>query len=148
SSLSSGNVLLTQGFQQPYVELTLLNLRAFFEGYYEAAVANGQPSGQMNDNGGTGGLLKKVGASPNYSDVDTVEISAMGATGSHVLIGSKKGIIDVGGHVTIQFGPEVIAGNSYFIRVRHRNAIETWSKNPVLFNRVTNYDFTTAANMA
>ncbi|MBL0097200.1 MAG: hypothetical protein IPP46_12470 [Bacteroidetes bacterium] len=34
-------------------------------------------------------------------------------------------------------------GNSYYIVVRHRNAIETWSKFPILFNgTAVTYDFT------
>lgn len=148
STLTAGNVQLTQGFQQPYVELSLLNLKAFIEGYYEAAVANGQPSGQMNDNGGLGGLLYKTGNSPTFNAVDTVTISAMNAASPYALVGSKKGIIDINGNVSVKFGPEVLPGQSYYIKINHRNTIETWSGSPVLFTSLTSYDFSTAANKA
>jgi hypothetical protein len=147
-TLTAGNVKLTQGFQQPYVELTVLNVKAFIEGYYEAAVANSQPSGQMNDNGGLGGLLYKTGNSPTFNAVDTVTISAMNATAPYALVGSKKGIININGNVSVKFGPEVLPGQSYYIKINHRNTIETWSASPVLFASITSYDFSTAANKA
>jgi len=34
-----------------------------------------------------------------------------------------------------------ILGNSYYIVVKHRNAMETWSKLPVTFSATTSYDF-------
>ncbi|MBK7886551.1 MAG: hypothetical protein IPJ86_04385 [Bacteroidetes bacterium] len=35
-----------------------------------------------------------------------------------------------------------IIGNTYYIVIRHRNAIEVWSKFPVLFNsNAVNFDF-------
>lgn len=148
STLTASNVILTQGFQQPYVELTVLNLKAYIEGYYEAAFQNLQPSGQMNDNGGLGGLLYKTGNSPNYNAVDTVTISAMNAVSPYALVSSKKGIIDINGNVTVKFGSEVLVGQSYYIKVNHRNTIETWSGSPVLFTKITSYDFSTAANKA
>jgi hypothetical protein len=48
----------------------------------------------------------------------------------------------------VQFGPAVSPGQTYYIKVNHRNVIETWSANPVLFSQTTSYDFTTSANMA
>lgn len=41
-----------------------------------------------------------------------------------------------------------LIGQSYYIVVRHRNAIETWSANPVLLNTFTQYDFTDAGSKA
>lgn len=42
-----------------------------------------------------------------------------------------------------------VSGTSYYIIVKHRNSIETWSAAPVTFvNGSTSYDFTTSANMA
>lgn len=41
------------------------------------------------------------------------------------------------------------AGTSYYIIIKHRNSIETWSANPVVFNPdTTAYDFTTALSKA
>jgi Dockerin type I domain len=40
-------------------------------------------------------------------------------------------------------------GNSYYIVLKHRNTLETWSANPVTITVGTNsYDFTNAANKA
>ena len=147
TTLSSTNNILTQGFQQPNEHLSL-NLKAYLEGYYEGGVINGQPSGQMNNNLGNGGLLKIVGLSTNINDVDWVTISAMSATTPYGLVGSAIGIIDVNGNVIVQFGREVIEAQSYYLKINHRNSIETWSASPVRLNRITNYDFTTAANKA
>mgnify|MGYP001190437485 FL=1 len=42
-----------------------------------------------------------------------------------------------------------LSDNSYYIVVKHRNSIETWSGNPVSFNNpLISYDFTTAASQA
>src|SRR5436190_22387024 len=39
--------------------------------------------------------------------------------------------------------------HSYYIAVHHRNAVETWSAAPLLFNNIImNYSFTNAANQA
>jgi hypothetical protein len=32
--------------------------------------------------------------------------------------------------------------------IKHRNAIETWSANPITISGITNYDFTTSASQA
>jgi hypothetical protein len=37
---------------------------------------------------------------------------------------------------------------SFYIGVRHRNAIETWSNNPVLMSALTTYNFSNALNKA
>ena len=36
----------------------------------------------------------------------------------------------------------------YYIRIRHRNSIETWTSTPVVIGATTNYDFTSAASKA
>jgi hypothetical protein len=45
--------------------------------------------------------------------------------------------------------PLVALNNNYYLVVKHRNTLETWSALPVnLIAPVTNYDFTTAASKA
>jgi hypothetical protein len=43
---------------------------------------------------------------------------------------------------------QVNSGSSYFIRIRHRNALETWSALPVVMQQNTVYDFAIADSMA
>ena len=40
------------------------------------------------------------------------------------------------------------SGNSYYIVVKHRNAVQTWSANPVLMSASTSYDFSNLAAKA
>ena len=97
------------------------------------------------NNGGNGGCLfvnSVFGSTTN--DVDTVFISAMSAGGSHTLISRQAGILKTNGNVVVAFNAPVVPTTSYFIRVQHRNALETWSALPVVFNTNTSYDFTTA----
>jgi hypothetical protein len=45
--------------------------------------------------------------------------------------------------------PRTMFNNEYFVVVKHRNSIETWSANPVLFNTASKlYDFTISAESA
>ena len=46
------------------------------------------------------------------------------------------------GVATISLPPNT-SGNSYYVVIKFRNAIETWSKNPVLITPITTYNFTT-----
>ncbi len=138
-TFSNGGNTLTQGFQQPYVNLTLLSLKAYLEGYYSG--------GGMMDNFSSGGCLFVTGVSANPLDADTVFVSAMDPV-THLAIDTKSGILKTNGTVSITFGSSVIPGNNYYIRVVHRNSIETWSAAPVLMSTSTSYDFTTAQNKA
>jgi hypothetical protein len=139
ATFTNGNNMLTQGFQQPSVSVVLMNLRAFLEGYYTG--------GGMMDNSGAGGCLYVTGQSANPLDADYVTVSAINPVTLNV-VDTKTAIMKTNGSVSFTFGNAVSAGSSYYIRVRHRNAIETWSANPVVMSANTSYDFTTAANKA
>ena len=85
--------------------------------------------------------------SPNPADVDDVTISAMDAV-TFLPIESKVGRLKTNGSITVSFSGPATAGTSYFLKLTHRNLVETWSKNPVLFTSITSYDFTTASTQA
>ena len=56
-------------------------------------------------------------------------------------------ILDINGNVNLVFPGS--QGHSYFIAIHHRNALETWSTFPVLFNAQTiNYSFADAIDKA
>ena len=135
STLQNGNVILTQGQQQPYVQLTILNLKMYIEGFYLSA-------GIMNN------CLNITGYSANPLDADSVTISVMNAASPYALKESQKGILKTNGDVTVKFSQAVIPNTSYYIKVNHRNTIETWSKNPVLLTQNTLYSFASNATQA
>ena len=119
----------------------ILSLKVFIQGFY-----NG---GGLMNNFGQGGCLYVVqvnGAS--YNDVDTIIVSAMQATPPYSEVDHKTAILHVDGSASVTFGPSVSPGNLYYISVKHRNSLETWSKNPVLCSALTNYDFTTSSDKA
>jgi hypothetical protein len=115
-----------------------LNLKLFIEGYYSG-------NGLMN-NYGYGGCLYVNGFSSDPNDVDTVNVSLMDTT-TLVLIESQTGILKTNGNITCTFSQRVI-GNAYYIKINHRNALETWSSTPILMNSITTFDFTTALSKA
>jgi hypothetical protein len=121
--------------------LVSLNLKLFLEGYYQPGIA----SGGLMDNGGSGGLLKVLGYSANVSDVDTVYVSVMNSI-TYALVEKKAGILKTNGSLSVTFSASVLAGTSYFIKVNHRNALETWSSAAVLLTSL--YDFTSLQNKA
>ncbi len=44
--------------------------------------------------------------------------------------------------------PGSFNGHSYYLVLKHRNSIETWSANPIGFNGNLNYDFTSSYDKA
>ena len=131
---SAGNFSVT-------TNLVTLNLKLYLEGYYQLGNAS---LGLMN-NDNVGGLLYLLGYSTNFNDVDTVIISAMNSV-THSIVDSKKGILKTNGTVHVTFGSSVLQGTVYYIKVNHRNAIETWSSVPVLLSNI--YDFTSMQSKA
>ena len=132
-TLTSANHMLTQGFQQPF-ELNLLNVKAFLQGYYAG-------SGQMQD------VLFNQGEYANASLIaDSITVELHNATSPYALAFQTRSTIKQDGNLSIK-GMGII-GQSYYIVLKHRNHIETWSANPVLLTENTLYDFSTAANKA
>lgn len=132
-TLTASNNMLTQGFQQP-LELNLLNVKAFLQGYYAGA-------GQMTD------VLYNEGEYANPSDVaDTVTVELHDANPPYALAFQTKSTMKQNGTVNVK-GLGVL-GQLYYIVLKHRNSVETWSANPVLMGANTNYDFSTSASQA
>lgn len=97
-----------------------LNLTAMIEGLYTG-------SSTMI------GLL-----SPTIADSIIVELH--NSTSPHALVQSYSTTISTTGLISVVV-PGVYIGNSYYIVLRHRNSIETWSKLPVTLSSITNYNF-------
>lgn len=83
----------------------------------------------------------------SLDEVDDLVIELRNAlTPSTVEFQELNAILYTNGYTGIQF-PNLAAG-SYYVVVKHRNAIQTWSANPVQVADILFYDFTTAASQA
>jgi len=132
TTLTSGSIMLTQGFQQSY-KMTL-NLKAYIEGYYVS-----------------GGMMKNVlyneGVTNNPgNECDSITIQLRQATSPYAVISESKQILNTNGTVT--FSGTASADMAYYIVIKSRNAVETWSKDPVMLTGNITYDFSTGTNKA
>ncbi len=133
--ISNANSQITQGLLQP--NNFTLNLKFYIEGFYTG-------NGLMN-NGGLGGCLYKLGASSNPNDVDSVRLTLIDKT-THEPIETSTAILKTDGTVNFYF--HGATEGYYFLKLNHRNSIETWSSNLVLLTNEGNYDFTLFQNRA
>jgi hypothetical protein len=79
------------------------------------------------------------------SDTVTVELRN---SATYTLVDQAKVLLNSSGNGTANFFSAADATN-YYIAVKHRNAVETWSANPQQFTGGTlSYDFTTASSKA
>ena len=102
-----------------------LNLKLFIEGYY---LGNG--------------IMHAVSDPLNHpAACDTVIVRLNNSTGTHAMIYAANVVIDTNGNGSLVI-PSGYYGNQYYISMKPRNALETWSKIPVSFNgSVVSYDF-------
>jgi hypothetical protein len=56
-------------------------------------------------------------------------------------------ILHNNGNITLTL-PGTVVGNSYYIALKHRNHLELWSAQPILFGATTNYSFADSLNAA
>ena len=117
-----------------------LNLKVLIEGYYTG-------SGLLNACVYLNGLLGYLPNVYSASDADTVFISLMD-TLDFSLKAMKAGILQANGNVNVSFTSPIATGLFYYIRIQHRNSLETWSSGPVMISPITTYDFTTNISKA
>lgn len=79
--------------------------------------------------------------------VDTVSIELRAPYPPYAVVETYQGVINSTGQMNCQFSGSVI-GQSYYIVVRHRNHLETWSDSAVLLSQNSTYDFSTMAGKA
>jgi hypothetical protein len=105
-----------------------LNISALIEGLYSG-------SGTMQ------AALYNAGINTDPTASDSVRIELHEATAPFGIVQSFSTILHTDGNASCVF-PASIYGGTYYVVLRHRNAVETWSKNAVLFNTaVRSYDF-------
>jgi hypothetical protein len=117
----------------PPLTAITVNLKLFLQGYYI-----------------DGGIMQPVlnnqavaGSGANETDTITVELHH---ETTFALIDTKQAVLLTNGTASATFTQPA---GSYFIAIKHRNTIQTWSAGPVSCVASTPlYDFTTAANKA
>jgi subtilisin-like proprotein convertase family protein len=105
---------------------TTLNLKVFIQGFYQ----------------GSSSMAEIV--APGKTDTITVQLR--NSTSPFGIAATATGVLNSNGTITLSY-PGFISGNSYYIAVRHRNSIETWSKLPVPFSGTTTFDFTVPGSL-
>lgn len=101
--------------------ITTLNLTAQIEGFYNIT---------------TNKLIR-----------DTVKVYIRNINSPYTIDDSTKSVLDSNGNGS--FNLNAVIGNLYYVVVKHRNSIETWTKQGVLFTSTpVNYDFTIAASQS
>ena len=72
-------------------------------------------------------------------EVDSVVVELHDAITPFGLVETDTKVLKVDGTIQLHFSTAILNG-SYYIVVKHRNAIETWSKVPVTFSSITTFD--------
>lgn len=111
-----------------------LNLKAYIQGLYIG-------SGLM-----ISAPFSSDGISP-LSIADTITIELRDTTASHVIVYSSKCTLDTAGNVNVIF-PASANGGKYYIVIKHRNSISTWSSNPINFGSLNSYNFSISGTQA
>ncbi len=92
-------------------------------------------------------VLLNAAQSFSSNVTDSIEVALHETTGSYNQIFKQKGIVDINGNIQLNIPPTTL-NNNYYLVVNYKNAISTWSKNPVTMSAITNYDFSVAATQA
>ncbi|MEP7165178.1 MAG: reprolysin-like metallopeptidase [Ferruginibacter sp.] len=111
-----------------------VNVKLFLQGYYNAGSGIMQPV-----------LNNESVPSSLATETDTIIVELHHQT-THALIDTKKVVLLTNGTASATF---IQPAGSYFIAVRHRNTLQTWTTAPLACTSSTPlYNFTTAANKA
>ena len=102
-----------------------LTVRLFIEGIY-------------NGNGFMDLPLVNSGLSGNAQHADSVTLLLVSPNELNNIAFSGKSLLRSNGNSTLLL-PGWVLGNSYYIVIRHRNSIETWSKSPISFSTENTY---------
>lgn len=114
-----GTAVSSTAFTVPPLTATL-NVSAFVEGMY---LTGGSMTGAL---------------SPSQSD--TLFLSLRSTTSPYASVVAVAAPMNLSGQVSVQL-PGSCIGNAYYLVVRTRNSLETWSKLPVSINSTTSYSF-------
>ena len=109
-----------------------LNLKAFIEGFY---------LGNQSMNA----VIDPV-VYPLLCDTITVLLAE--STSPYAIVASDRNVLSIDGNGQFSF-TGLNSGSSYYVIVRHRNSLETWSSGTISFtNSIASFDFTTSSTQA
>ena len=113
-----------------------MQVKSFLEGYYTE-------SGTMMS------TLYDLGLSTDPTATDSMEINLWSpdSLSNTTPIHSQKVLLHTNGSMTLSL-PASLLGNSYYLALKHRSSVETWSATPLLISSSNQYDFTTNINAA
>lgn len=111
---------------------SVLNLKLFMQGYY---ISNGTMQSALYNQSETS----------NMSLTDSVNVILYEAVYPHSAVASKRVVVHTDGTATCIFPPLM---GSYYVGIKNRNTLYTWSSNPVALGQIAAmYDFTTSSSM-
>jgi len=106
-----------------------LNLKLYIQAFYIGA-------GKMEP------VLRNSNITTDITVCDTITVDLYHAFYPFAKAASVKTLLDVDGNATATFQTGVL-NTEYYIAIRHRNIIETWSKTPLMFDSNSeSFDFT------
>jgi hypothetical protein len=108
-----------------------VNLKLFLQGYYN--------SGSLMLP-----TLFNQGISLNTNITDSIEVELRSINPPYQVIESKQAILNANGTTSCVFNN---TGN-YYLAIRHRNTVQTWSSSSINITGTVNYDFTNAQTKA
>jgi hypothetical protein len=113
---------------------SVVTVKMIIEGYYDTDTQAMRP------------VMLNQGVGISATDVDTVTIELRDAT-TYELVTSTTAMLQTNGNAVASF--TTAPSGSFYIVVKHRNALETWSANPVTVGASpSTYDFTTSSDKA
>lgn len=113
--------------------VSVLNLKVFIQDYYESA--NFMKPVLINQGEGIG-----------LNVTDSIDVELHNAVPPYNMVSAVKTLLNTNGSAVCNFS---FLNGMYYIVVRHRNAIQTWSANPVNIGAIpVSYDFSIAASQA
>jgi hypothetical protein len=98
------------------------------------------PNGMMRP------VLANQGVGSSTTDVDNVNIELHNTTAPFAIFATTTAMLQTNGDAIATFSSAPVG--SFYIVVRHRNSVETWSSNPVMIGASSTYDFTDSASKA
>jgi hypothetical protein len=114
---------------------TCLNLSVLLSGYTSSQIGNVVKMKPV--------LMNESVVNATNFECDDLTIELHQPTAPYALVASTNGRLNVSGYVNANFS-SIITG-AYYVVVKHRNSIETWSANPVtISNAILKYDFSKA----
>lgn len=114
----------------------VLNLTAFLEGFY----LGGQTMTST---------LYDLGYSADLTETDTVLVELYTLGDTYVPFASAQAVLHNNGQAKVLYANNNdISGNPFWVAVKHKNSMQTWSKNPVDFTSNISYNFSTALTQA